>query len=68
MLSVQIYSGLSVLGADGKYNNAGVLLADKNGAYGIDCARFGETIDIILDREIFEHRSILEQYDEVIDL
>lgn len=67
-ISTDILRTIGVLGTDGKYNNAGVLLADKNGAYGIDCARFGETIDIILDREIFEHRSILEQYDEVIDL
>ena len=67
-ISTDILRTIGVLDADGKYNNAGVLLADKNGAYGIDCARFGETIDIILDREIFEHRSILEQYDEVIDL
>lgn len=59
---------IGVLDVDGKYNNAGVLLADENKFYGIDCARFGETIDIILDREIFEHRSILKQYDEVVAL
>ncbi len=43
---------IGVLDVDGKYNNAGALLADENKFYGIDCARFGETIDIILDREI----------------
>ena len=67
-ISTDILRTIGVLGADGKYNNAGVLLADKNGTYGIDCVCFGETIDIILDREIFEHRSILKQYDEVIEL
>ncbi|MGN1413993.1 MAG: ATP-binding protein [Anaerovoracaceae bacterium] len=59
---------LGLLGADGKYRNAGVLLADDNKYYGIDCARFGESIDIILDREVFEHKSILKQYDDVVTL
>ena len=67
-ITADILRTIGILDADGKYNNAGVLLADKNEFCGIDCTRFGETIDIILDREIFEHRSILKQYDEVIDL
>ena len=57
-----------MLGADGKYKNAGALLADENSFYGIDCARFGDSIDIILDREIFEHKSVLKQYDEAVAL
>lgn len=67
-MNQDILKTIGVLGIDGKYNNAGALLADQNGFYGIDCARFGETIDIILDREIFEHKSILKMYDEVIAL
>ena len=43
-------------------------MADENSFYGIDCARFGDSIDIILDREIFEHKSILKQYDEAVTL
>lgn len=63
-----ILKTLGVIGTDGKYNNAGALLADTNRFYGIDCARFGKTIDIILDREIFEHKSILKIYDEAVTL
>ena len=63
-----ILKTIGLVGIDGKYNNAGALLADQNKFSGIDCARFGETIDIILDRETFEGESILEQYDEVLAL
>ncbi len=67
-INSDILRTLGLLGADGKYKNAGALLADENSFYGIDCARFGDSIDIILDREIFEHKSILKQYDEAVAL
>ena len=67
-INSDILRTLGLLGADGKYKNAGALLADENSFYGIDCARFGDSIDIILDREIFEHKSILKQYDEAVTL
>lgn len=35
------------------YNNAAALLADNNDFPGIDIARFGESISIILDRKLF---------------
>lgn len=63
-----ILKTIGLIGIDGKYNNAGALIADHNSFSGIDCARFGETIDIILDRETFEGESILKQYDEVLAL
>ena len=47
--------------ADG-FNKAAELLADKNSFFGVDIARFGESISIILDRETFEKCSIIEQY------
>lgn len=59
---------LGIIRSDGKYSNAGALLADENSFCGIDCARFGETIDIIFDREILEKKSILQQYDEAVSL
>lgn len=59
---------LGLLEPGGKYSNAGALLADKNSFCGIDCARFGDSIDIILDRETFDHRSILKQYDDAVSL
>ncbi len=52
----------------GGYNKAGELLADANGFPGVDIVRFGENINIIRDREIYEHISILKQYDEAIGM
>lgn len=50
------------------YNIAGELLADRNSFCGIDIVRFGESINIILDREIFEKESILLQYDQTLEM
>ncbi|MDO4197933.1 MAG: ATP-binding protein [Erysipelotrichaceae bacterium] len=50
------------------YNNAAALFADNNSFYGIDMARFGESINIILDRETVSGVSILEQYDRSVSL
>lgn len=50
------------------YNQAGELLADENPFSGIDIARFGENINIILDRETYEKISILEQYEKALSL
>jgi ATP-dependent DNA helicase RecG len=44
------------------YNNAAELLADDNAFYGIDIVKFGDNINIMLDRETFEHISVLEQF------
>ena len=49
------------------YNVAGELLADENSFPGIDIARFGESINIFLDRQTYEHICILEQFDRAID-
>ena len=67
-LNQDILKTIGVIDADGKYNHAGALLADKNQFSGIDCVRFGKTIDIIMDRETFDHRSVLRQYDDAISL
>ena len=67
-LGSDVLKTLGILRLDGKYSNAGALLADRNSFYGIDCARFGETIDVILDRETFVHESILKMYDDVVNL
>ena len=50
------------------FNKAAELLADKNSFPGIDMVRFGDNINIILDHETFDHRSILEQYDLALGL
>lgn len=67
-LSKDILKTLCFYTKSGKYNNAAELLADKNTFYGIDIARFGETIDYILDRETIFNVSVLEQYDKAVEL
>lgn len=52
---------------DGRgYNIAAELLADSNDFCGVDMARFGDSISIILDRECHEHISILDMYDKAL--
>lgn len=67
-LSKDILKTLCFYTKDGKFNNAAELLADKNSFFGIDLARFGETIDYILDRETIFNVSVLEQYDKSVEL
>lgn len=50
------------------YNIAGELLSDTNTFCGTDIVRFGETINIIRDRETLDRRSVLRQYDEAITM
>lgn len=52
----------------GGYNKAAELLSDSNGFCGIDVARFGDSISIILDRESFTHVSLLRQYDSALEM
>lgn len=52
----------------GDYTVAAALLADNNSYPGVDLVRFGNNINIILDRETFEHMSILEQYRRSVDV
>ena len=48
------------------YNHAAELLADKNYYPGIDIARFGESISIILKRATFEHESVLDELEKTV--
>ena len=50
------------------FNRAGELLADRNGFCGIDVVRFGDSISVILDRDVYEHESILRQYDQALGM
>lgn len=61
-LTSDILITLDLKRRDEGYTNAAELLADKNNYRGIDVVRFGENINIILDRDNFSHKSILEQY------
>lgn len=59
---------LGLFTKENKYNNAAALLADKNYFYGIDMARFGDSINEIRDRETIAGVSILRQYDEAVNM
>ena len=50
------------------YNVAGELLADENSFCGIDMVRFGDSISVLMDRERYEHVSVLAQYDKALAL
>ncbi len=50
------------------YNIAGEILADSNALPGIDMVRFGKNINIILDREIIEKKSVLIQYEKALEM
>lgn len=45
------------------FNNAALIVSDQNSFPGIDVARFGENINTIADRAIFEGTSVIEQID-----
>lgn len=53
---------------DRRFNNAATLFADVNSFSGVDIARFGESTNIILDRETIAGISVLEQYDRAVAL
>ena len=49
------------------YNNAAELLADKNTFSGVDIAKFGKSIDEILDRNLFVNISIILKYQKTLE-
>lgn len=67
-MSKDVLKTLDLFSDAGGYNKAAELLADHNSCCGIDAVRFGQNISIILDRETFDHISILEQYDLMINM
>ena len=60
--------GITAVSKDKKYNNAAALLSDENDFYGIDMARFGNSINEIMDRETIEKTSVLKQYDAAVSM
>lgn len=66
-LDTDILRSLGFYTKDMKYNNAAALFADRNTFPGVDIVRFGETINVILERETIGNTSLLEQYDTALD-
>lgn len=50
------------------YNLAALLISEQNSFRGIDIARFGETLNIILDRETFEEESVVCVFDKTMEM
>ena len=50
------------------YNNAAELFADKNSFSGIDIAKFGKSINEILDRNLFVNISIIFQFQKTLEV
>ncbi len=61
-----ILKTLELCTVDGHYTVAGELISDCNSYSGIDIVKFGDGINIIKDREVYEKISVLEQYDKAI--
>ena len=68
VVSEDVLRTLGFFAKNRKYNNAAALLSDKNSFYGIDIARFGNSINEIMDREIISGVSILKQYETAIHM
>lgn len=62
-----ILKSLNLLKND-SYNNAALLLSDKNDFSGIDIAVFGNSIDIIKERYSLDGISLIEQFDKAMEI
>ena len=68
VMNSDILKTLMLLGVDNIYNRAALILSDQNDMRGIDIARFGESINIFLDRATLESGSLLKVFDEAIEV
>lgn len=69
-INLDILKTLNLYDKEGYYNIAGELLADNNNIEfsGIDVVRFGKDINRILYRESISKKSLLFQYEKVIEI
>ena len=68
VVSEDVLRTLGLFTKDKKFNNAAALLSDENDFYGIDIARFGNSINEIMDRETISKTSVLKQYDAALNM
>ncbi len=67
-LSKDVLKTLNLFSDIEGYTHAAELLADKNSFPGIDIARFGDSINIILKRATFEHESVLYELEKTVEM
>ena len=66
--SKDVFKTLNLYDDKNGYNNAAELFADKNSFSGIDIAKFGKSIDEILDRNLFINISVILQYQKALEV
>lgn len=67
-LNKDVLKTLNLYNDENGYNHAAELLADKNHFPGIDIARFGDSISVILKRVTFENESILSELENAVEV
>lgn len=67
-VSEPVLKTLNLYSDDAGYNNAAELLADENHFPGIDAARFGDSINIILKQKNVENQSVLSVLQQAADM
>jgi ATP-dependent DNA helicase RecG len=67
-LTDDVLRTLGLCTKEGHYSNAAALMADQNSFFGVDIARFGDSIDYILDRKTLSNISVLSQYDQSVEM
>lgn len=67
-VSEPVLKTLNLYSDDAGYNNAAELLADENHFPGIDAARFGDSISIILKRKTVENQSVLSVLQQAVSM
>lgn len=63
-----ILKTLGLINVDNSYNKAASLLSDSNRFSGIDIIKFGDDINMIMDRLSINNCSLFKQYDEAFDM
>ena len=67
-LNKDVLKTLNLYSDENGYNHAAELLADINHFPGIDIARFGDSISVILKRVTFENESILSELENAVEV
>ena len=67
-VSLDTLKTLELYSDENGYNNAAEIFSDNNGFCGIDIVRFGDTIDIFLDRETCVNESVISQYNDAVNM
>lgn len=67
-LNKDILKTLKLYSDEDGFNQAALLVSDQNSFRGIDVVRFGDNMNIFLDRETFEGGSVIFEFDETINM